>query len=628
MAAATGSLVTTPLPHVLVYARNRRLTGILELTAGSSEAPPSSARGSSGPPPSRRDRTRTERGVVSFWRGRVTDARTTPVVDHLGAVLYELGYVDLATMNETLLELAKTGKRHGEILVERGVLTAAQRDEALVEQTCRRVHALFGLPRASSFAFYDAAPSKDAPALILDPMAPTWRGIREEPPRAQIEEVLERVRNAAFQLINEAPLGAIGFTGEEANLCKALTARPLTLAEMRALTSLDERRVELFAYLLLIGKCIEPIAPAQARPSTSSIRAARPSSHVMRAAPPVSSSSALPAQPGSSPSLPISQSRPTLPISTPAPPPSARELTPTPPSARELTPTPRSAQALRDTGISAPPPGYPSMSFKVSPPVQVTVSVPPPASGTNPTSSPEELGAAGIAARAAAVDEEDYFQALGLDDGASVEAVRAAYFQLAKLWHPDRLPRALEGSREGVEKIFAHLTRAQRTLTDDDARRGWLTTRNARSAGPQRSRGDVVGDIELALQRRNFAFAEDEARKLSELDSEDAEAQALLAWAMARAGEAPEDVLRAAIIALDKAITNDRYCERAFYYRGMVSKKLGNVIAAFRDFSRTVQLNPKHVDAEREVRLMEMRARRGSGEHALGDLLARVRSKK
>jgi hypothetical protein len=59
-----------------------------------------------------------------------------------------------------------------------------------------------------------------------------------------------------------------------------------------------------------------------------------------------------------------------------------------------------------------------------------------------------------------------------------------------------------------------------------------------------------------------------------------------------------------------------------------LQKKLNNVFAAFRDFARAVQLDPGFTDAEREVRLFAMRAKKGSGEHKLAtDVLAKIDKK-
>ena len=99
-------------------------------------------------------------------------------------------------------------------------------------------------------------------------------------------------------------------------------------------------------------------------------------------------------------------------------------------------------------------------------------------------------------------------------------------------------------------------------------------------------------------------------------------------WSAALGGEADDDVVRISLSALDRAVNVDRTCERALFYRGCLAKKLGKHEAAFRDFTRVVHLNPRHMEATREVRLFEMRARRGSGEHTLGHLLDKVTGKK
>jgi hypothetical protein len=93
------------------------------------------------------------------------------------------------------------------------------------------------------------------------------------------------------------------------------------------------------------------------------------------------------------------------------------------------------------------------------------------------------------------------------------------------------------------------------------------------------------------------------------------------------AGEAAEETLRTNLPHLDDAINQDAYCERAYFYRGVLQKRLGNGPAAFKDFGHVVRINPKHVDAQREIRIFEMRARKGSGESALDALIPKVKKK-
>ena len=53
-------------------------------------------------------------------------------------------------------------------------------------------------------------------------------------------------------------------------------------------------------------------------------------------------------------------------------------------------------------------------------------------------------------------------------------------------------------------------------------------------------------------------------------------------------------------------------CEKAFYWRGMLYKRLGKIDQATKDFRRVVEMNPRNIDAAREVRLQHMRGGRGS----------------
>ena len=252
------------------------------------------------------------------------------------------------------------------------------------------------------------------------------------------------------------------------------------------------------------------------------------------------------------------------------------------------------------------------------------------AASLTPIFSPAELGAAGIAHRAQSVDSEDFFEALGLPDGAPSDAARAAYFRLAKLWHPDKLPPDLEPFRNEVQKVFMHMTRASATLTDPESFRDYLKTRDPTTAAKviaSKPREHVIRDIEAAIGKRDFLVAEETAKHLIALDGDDADAIALAAWGAAQAGEAAEEVLRATLPAFDKACRTDTYSERAHFFRGFVHKRLGSSAAAFRDFTRVVQINPKHVDAQREIRIFEMRARKGSGEHALEALIQKSKKK-
>jgi curved DNA-binding protein CbpA len=527
--SAAGHLAETPLAHALVYARNRRLSGRLDLQTDDGR-----------------------RASITLWSGRITGVQNEPASlfpgTFFGAIVYELGYIDAPTLDATLLEIAKTKRLHGEVLIERSAITAAQRDEALVEQIHRKVHQLFAFPDTATYAFYDV--KTGASEVAVDPVGPVWRGIREHPPTRFVEETMRRVADRALRVTSG---GSARLPPAETALAEALAARPMTLAEMKAEAELPPAQVELLVYLLVIAKCVESVSGARTHPSTGALPTTMPSGTVLR------------------PSPGIERPSSTTTVRVPA---DVLEAA----KARSRTPPPGTLAALR---------------------------------------GPAEYDDEALVARARAIEEEELFAVLGVAEGASVEAVRAAYVRLAKAWHPDRLPAAVRARQPEVAKIFSRMTHAHVTLCDPDRRRAYEASQRAAKAASIRPREEVVRAVAAAMARRDFAHAERLAHDLVSRSADDAEAVALEAWASVRGGEATEEELRAALAQMERAVNLDRTSEQAVYHRGLVHKRLGNVPAAFRDFARAVQLNPKHADAEREVRIFAMRARKvGSGEHA------------
>jgi curved DNA-binding protein CbpA len=260
-------------------------------------------------------------------------------------------------------------------------------------------------------------------------------------------------------------------------------------------------------------------------------------------------------------------------------------------------------EQLVDPGSSGARRAYvPSMSFRITAAPPPPVVVPPQPA---PMLAPIEMGADAIQALAQRLDRESFYALLGLPEGATSDAARAAYFRLAKIWHPRHLPPELAWLHVEVRAIYERMCVAHKTLTTDSEREHYVT-----SSRPtlKRDRGEMLRQIELAMKHRDFAFAEGTARALLESDPGDAEALALVAWALCSAGEGPDESRAVSRVMLDRATSIDRHADRAFYFRGLLRKRSGDIDGAYRDFVRAVQANPKHVEAEREAHAYEARA--------------------
>ncbi|MEC7526120.1 MAG: DnaJ domain-containing protein [Myxococcota bacterium] len=235
-----------------------------------------------------------------------------------------------------------------------------------------------------------------------------------------------------------------------------------------------------------------------------------------------------------------------------------------------------------------------------------------------------------IAQRAEAIETENYYEMLGITKDVSTAAIQKAYFGLVKKWHPDRLPRELEPLRPVVERIFRYLTRAQETLSDDETRGKYLATVQDGGGTPEAERqlGLIIQaamefrKVEVLMRRREWDEALALLEPILEVNAEEPDYQATRAWILfQKSGPGP-----AVLGGLDAALALNDSHDKAHYYKGMVLKRTGKRAEAAEHFRKAAELNPKNIDAVREVRLLDMRGSTppskggGSGDSFFGKL--------
>jgi tetratricopeptide (TPR) repeat protein len=228
-----------------------------------------------------------------------------------------------------------------------------------------------------------------------------------------------------------------------------------------------------------------------------------------------------------------------------------------------------------------------------------------------------------IETKAAKIDKEDFFQMLELERNANDPQIQAAYFKVAKLWHPDRMPSELADLKPLVSKVFTKFNEAYATLSDATKRTEYVKTLDL--GGGTSEEAEQVQRVvdaaiefqkaEVLLKKNDLAQAEIYAQNAMTADPEQVEYQALVHWIKAmRRGDPPplqegkttsfyDDL----IMKFDDILKVDAMFERALYYRAVLLKRSGREEKAQRDFKMVVQLNPKNIDAVREVRLAQMR---------------------
>jgi tetratricopeptide (TPR) repeat protein len=208
--------------------------------------------------------------------------------------------------------------------------------------------------------------------------------------------------------------------------------------------------------------------------------------------------------------------------------------------------------------------------------------------------------------------EENFYDVLGLAKDVPQPDIQPAFLALAKKWHPDRIPPELAEYREAAGRVFARMTEASQVLGDLAQRREY--DKKLRRAGREAEEQEHVQRVlraatafqkaEVFFKRNNLVAAEAEARQALTDDPDQADHVALVAWL---AAQKPDANLENCIKELDRALMMQPNNVRVLWYRGQLYKRVGKLSRAMRDFRYVVERDPRHVDAQREIRLYNMR---------------------
>lgn len=220
----------------------------------------------------------------------------------------------------------------------------------------------------------------------------------------------------------------------------------------------------------------------------------------------------------------------------------------------------------------------------------------------------------------------DHFTLLGVTEDTPAEKVRSAYFDIARLLHPDRITAtALDEIRAPAQRLFAHINAAFAVLSNPTRRAEYLAVQRAGGEEAVRRREAEAEDKamkilaaeehfrsgEIALRRQMFDAAINEFRVALELNPDEAEHHALLAWATFCAAADKPAAAQAARPALEKARGMAPRNPVPSLLLGKLARALDQDEEAVRHFRRALELSPGHGEAIGELRIAEARVAAG-----------------
>lgn len=198
----------------------------------------------------------------------------------------------------------------------------------------------------------------------------------------------------------------------------------------------------------------------------------------------------------------------------------------------------------------------------------------------------------------------DHFEALGVGKEATDKDIRAALRTLSMRYHPDTLfdqhPRVLETAGA----LQARIQEAYDALKDPDRRAA------LRQEEPERRQKDVeAAKVEIArakIKVRNKHLDEAIAafRDATLLDPSNVEAKVQFAWTSFLAD--PSDPRRA-LSEMSRIVKAHGHAADPWYYVGRLCLLQKDFGRARRCFKKALTLEPGHMEATREIRLMDRR---------------------
>ncbi len=543
---AEGIFQKTPLANVLLYSRERKMTGSLAITIQ-----PESA-----------DVASTDVAGLStlvLENGAVVALQTPSHTQTLSGVLHDLGLLSddaLAKVREALVKPGGTDEVSTLLRLRASDPTTI--DRALRELARRRVLALFGYPRGgySYYAGVDLLGGSDRLRASEDVLAIVWRGfVTVAPDEAAVSAIVEKLGARALRLREGSEFDRFEF-GEELGLAPTqLRTSPSSLDQLMGLAP-DPALVRRMIYLLALTKQVEVAPPAT--------------------------------------------------TATLAPPPVASATATTPGVGGRPPPIPQAARAsvVPDGGRTQSSPSVPDLA-SAAPPMAPT-----PAVSEKPdiTNSPKWKEATQHRAKMENKNYFEMFdlsETATVDDVKTAFPKTVASWHPDRSPIPE-----LHGLYEEIFALYntayATLTNKESRVQYEESLHGGGGTPAAQKKVAAVL--DTVQDVhraEVALRRRDYVEAEKLLRRVLAASDDDVTSMLLLAQTLLEIDptRAADEVINLMAKVMQATEGNDR----ARLYLGLALKAKSDLGRARACFKQALEMNPNNIEASRELRLVEMR---------------------
>lgn len=218
--------------------------------------------------------------------------------------------------------------------------------------------------------------------------------------------------------------------------------------------------------------------------------------------------------------------------------------------------------------------------------------------------------------------DQNHYERLNTPTDALASTHKAAYLRLAKEYHPDRLVQdGGAGIKAKADELFAMISEAYHTLTDETKRKKYddEVLRGVKDDASDEANAILNAEHqflkgERLLKAGNVAKAFEAFGAAVELYPKESEYQACYGWTMFKMSH-PSDMPKAneGEKIIRSALTMNARNDKAHLFLGQIARIKGNLDEAKKHFDKALEIQPDNVEAQRELRVLDMRESKKGG---------------
>jgi hypothetical protein len=294
----------------------------------------------------------------------------------------------------------------------------------------------------------------------------------------------------------------------------------------------------------------------------------------------------------------------------PAAPPPAAAAAATPPPAAPPRPVATPPSAASPRPVATPPPGAgrpPPAPVRPAAAPPRPAATPPPAPGpvrpptAVPLHKPAEAGALDPATLRAALEKQkgaDHFQVLGVKRDSPLPAIKAAYFGMARTYHPDAVPAdASPDVKKLCADVFARISEAWAVLGDEARKAEYvkeLQSGGAADVDVMRilHAENVFQDATLLVKARRYDDALAKLAEAMQLNADEPEFGMWKAWCEFLLAPDKKRQMGASASVIEAALKKNPRCAPGYLFLGQMAKVVGDLSAAEKHLKRGLPAAP------------------------------------